>query len=242
MADTPIVRFYVKGWPAPGGSKTAFALRRRGGALVLRPGGAPVINMVDAGGKANKEWKAAVAWYGRKFYKGVLLDEALDVLMEFFLERPKDHYRTGSFANELRPSAPKYPTVKPDVLKLCRSTEDALSGVVWVDDNKTIDIHGRKRYCNPTQCPGCLVSVFRVDEWAGPEPTLFPPLKDIKFPKPTPVHPSELLPPGGRPGVRFQDGEPCAHFGCLSNQPLPCVGCGRIGGKGEVGYPVGVAK
>ncbi len=50
------IHFFVKGSPAPGGSKNAYAMRRRDGSLILRAGGAPIINMVDAG-KGNKQWR-----------------------------------------------------------------------------------------------------------------------------------------------------------------------------------------
>jgi len=34
--------------------------------------------------------------------------------------------------------------------------------------------------------------------------------------------------------IKYNDGEPCIHTGCLSHQTHPCEGCGRIGGKGII--------
>lgn len=34
--------------------------------------------------------------------------------------------------------------------------------------------------------------------------------------------------------VKYLDGEPCRHPGCLSHCSHPCEGCGRIGGRGKV--------
>lgn len=191
--DTPIVCFYIRGFPAPGGSKTAFPLRRRDGSYVFDSNGRIIINMVDDAGERNKQWKKAVAIQAKIAYRGVPLDEPLDVFFEFFLERPKGHYRTGSFANELKADAPKYPTSKPDALKLARSTEDALTGILWTDDAGNVDIAARKRYAKLGEASGCRVRVYRVDEWA---PTLLDEIPEKKL-----VHPATLLP--GHPGPKL---------------------------------------
>jgi len=34
--------------------------------------------------------------------------------------------------------------------------------------------------------------------------------------------------------IKYNDGQPCNHKGCLSHISHPCEGCGRIGGKGIV--------
>ena len=35
--------------------------------------------------------------------------------------------------------------------------------------------------------------------------------------------------------IRYAEGEPCGHPGCLRHVTHPCEGCGRIAGRGE-GY------
>jgi Holliday junction resolvase RusA-like endonuclease len=50
------------------------------------------------------------------------------------------------------PSIPKsrvLPTVKPDSLKLCRSLEDSLSGIIFEDDSQVTDHIIAKRYGSP---------------------------------------------------------------------------------------------
>jgi len=34
--------------------------------------------------------------------------------------------------------------------------------------------------------------------------------------------------------IKFNDGEPCTHKGCLSHISHSCEGCGRINGKGII--------
>ncbi len=49
------------------------------------------------------------------------------------------------------PSAPKkrsLPSVKPDIDKMCRSTLDALTGVLFVDDGQVVELHAKKVYAD----------------------------------------------------------------------------------------------
>lgn len=62
----------------------------------------------------------------------------------FMFQRPKAHYRTGKYANELKPSAPHSHQQPPDTSKLIRALEDALTGVVWVDDSQVCWLEAHK--------------------------------------------------------------------------------------------------
>lgn len=93
---------------------------------------------VDANPKS-RTWKtdvtkaAAEAMHGRQLFRGPLL-----ATFHFFRSRPQGHYGTGRNAGRIRESAPKYPDVKPDLLKLARGVEDALQGVVYADDSQIV--------------------------------------------------------------------------------------------------------
>jgi len=90
--------------------------------------------VTDANPEA-KDWKRTVQAFAQQAMEGQrLADGPLKVNMTFYLSRPQGHYGTRG----LRPSAPAFPAVKPDVLKLARSTEDALTGIVWVDDARIV--------------------------------------------------------------------------------------------------------
>lgn len=120
----------VPGVPQPGGSKRAFIVN--GHAVVT-----------DANPKA-KPWKAAIQYAARQVYSGPLLTGPLAVWMAFSLVRPKGHYGSGRNSDKLKPSAPREHTQKPDVLKLTRAAEDALTGVVWRDDCLIVSEHIHK--------------------------------------------------------------------------------------------------
>jgi len=74
----------------------------------------------------------------------------------FHMPRPKGHYRTGKHASQLRPSAPEHPATKPDLLKLTRAIEDAMTGIVWRDDAQVVVEKLEKRYGSQ---PGCVIQV-----------------------------------------------------------------------------------
>lgn len=157
-ANPPTLRFWIPGVPAPGGSKTATVIRRKGGEIVMKNGRPLVTTRDDA--KGNAAWKQNVAFFGRQAHEGDPLTGPLAMTFSFVVTRPKGHYGSGRNAGSVRTSAPPYPTVKPDVTKLIRSTEDALRGIVFVDDNQVVKQYAEKRYGNQ---PGCSVTVYRLD-------------------------------------------------------------------------------
>lgn len=80
----------------------------------------------------------------------------VELVVRFYVPRPKSHYG----AKGLRPVAPSYPTVAPDVTKLLRAVEDALKGIVWRDDSQVVIQHAWKRYGEPARCEVALYPVL----------------------------------------------------------------------------------
>jgi Holliday junction resolvase RusA-like endonuclease len=62
------------------------------------------------------------------------LDGPLLLELTFWVARPKGHYGSGKNAHVVKQSAPHAPATKPDLLKLARAIEDALTGIVYRDD------------------------------------------------------------------------------------------------------------
>jgi Holliday junction resolvase RusA-like endonuclease len=122
------LRFFVTGIPSPGGSKSAFCLKKDG----VYTGRAVV---VDAGGEKTKQWRqavAATAFTAMQNANRAPLTGAIEFEMIFQMPRPKSHYRSDGVT--LRPGAPSYHVIRPDCLKLARSTEDAMSAICYSDD------------------------------------------------------------------------------------------------------------
>lgn len=156
----PDLRIAVRGIPAPGGSKSAFPLKR--GGKYITKNGRPIVRLVDDG-KGNAAWKDVVRSHGAIAMRAQDLAEpmtgAFVVIAEFIIKRPQSHLNSRG---ELKPSAPRYPSVKPDVLKLMRSTEDALTKVVWADDAQVIRQSLAKDYAPPGGTPGAIIRIWKL--------------------------------------------------------------------------------
>lgn len=121
-----VIKFFIPGTAAPGGSKRAFYIKSLGRSVI-----------VDAN-KKTKPWKNTVRHFALEAYKGELLTGPLMLSITFKMLRIGSHYGTGRNANVLKSSAPVYKVTKPDNIKLTRSTEDAMTGVIWRDDSQVV--------------------------------------------------------------------------------------------------------
>lgn len=153
MAD-PVLALVVHGIPAPQGSKRGF-VNKHTGRVVMRE----QIERVGPWREAIKD-KAIRAWIVGP------LDEPVVVDMVFTFARPASHYRTGRNASILRDGAPARPAGAPDLSKLARAVEDALTDAgVWRDDSRVVE-YGRlaKVYVredgDALDRPGVLIRVW----------------------------------------------------------------------------------
>lgn len=130
------VAFFVKGKPEPAGSKRAVTIP-----------GHRFTQVVDANKNAPR-WKKTVA--GVAEYE--MLDGGHRIIqgpccckMEFVVARPKGHWLTGGGLSAEGQRKP-FPISPPDALKLARAVEDAMTGVVYVDDAMIVHEVIDKRY------------------------------------------------------------------------------------------------
>jgi Holliday junction resolvase RusA-like endonuclease len=138
----------VLGSPAPQGSKTA-GVNPKTGLVFMRESSKHV-----------KPWRAAVAKAARLAPPEVTFDGPLVARMVFTMRKPD--------------GAPKrrrtYPAVMPDLSKLLRSTEDALTDAgVWADDARVVE-YQRLAKVYPGEdpeslpAPGVYIAVWQVDQ------------------------------------------------------------------------------
>ena len=150
--------FRVIGDPKPGGSKRGFPYKDR------KTGQTRVAITEDA--KRNKEWRSDVkdAAIREGLHNMTMLRPPLQLEVVFVLRRPKGHFGTGKNASVLKPSAVHYHTTKPDATKLLRSTEDALTGLLWEDDSQISRPIVTKRYAYIGEAPGAFISVSELED------------------------------------------------------------------------------
>lgn len=154
--STPALILTVYGTPAPQGSKN----RNAHGAMYES--------------SANvKPWREAVKTAALDVLHHDDAWEALDcpvwVNVQFSLRRPKHHYGTGRNAGRLKASAAPYPTGKPDLDKLVRSTQDALKDAgVLADDSVVASLSASKVYVlwgDALRTPGAVIKVWRLADF-----------------------------------------------------------------------------
>jgi len=150
----PHITITVYGIPAPQGSK-----RHLGNGV-----------MVESSTKV-KPWRQAVTYAAREAMPDGWqpLNGPLRLAVVFTFARPKGHFRSGRNAHLLRDAAPPRPAGMPDLSKLVRSTEDALTDAgVWVDDARVVSCAAEKRYARDGHpdaliTPGAVIHVRRLD-------------------------------------------------------------------------------
>lgn len=154
----PDLTIVVRGDPGPQGSKRHVGDGR----------------MIESSEKV-KPWRDSVAWMAIQARNKVRgwkpITGPVALAMTFTLARPKTHFGTGRNRDQIRPSAPTRPDVKPDLSKLIRSTEDALTtALVYRDDALVVDYwrlgkfydtdHGQ--VLDVLDSPGCVIRVWAL--------------------------------------------------------------------------------
>jgi len=158
----PLLEITVRGLPAPQGSK-----RHVGNGVMIEMS------------KRVKPWREAVVGAAAEARSAAgiwLLDTALRADMVFTMLRPASHYRTGRNAHLLHDRAPLCPAKAPDLSKLIRSTEDALTDAGVMRSDALIVEYGRaaKVWANEDpdalDSPGAVIRIWTIGElkaWAA---------------------------------------------------------------------------
>jgi crossover junction endodeoxyribonuclease RusA len=152
-----MIRFTVLGKAEPAGSKKVVPNKKLGRSIV-----------VDAN-KRSKPWKQSVAGVATAEMNGrPPLEGAIALSIKVLVQRPKSHYLTDG--HSLSAAGRKFPahTMAPDVLKLARGIEDALTGICYVDDGQIVMEVISKRWCEPNEREQVEIIVAGHDE-AAPE-------------------------------------------------------------------------
>ena len=74
------------------------------------------------------------------------MDEPVHLAMIFYLPRGKTVIRAE-------------PTTRPDLSKLVRAVEDALTGVIYADDAQVVSEYTEKHYADNPRQSGCEIRV-----------------------------------------------------------------------------------
>ena len=146
------IAFRVYGTPAPQGSK-----RHVGNGV-----------MVESSAKV-RPWRQDVKYAALAAHEAACPDRGsvhflkgvpVVVAVRFYLPRPRSHYRSGANVHLLRDAAPKWPSNKPDLDKLARSTLDALGEAgIFHDDSQVAHMVITKDYADHLESVGAGITI-----------------------------------------------------------------------------------
>lgn len=137
------ILFFVEGRPVPQGNHR----------VALGAGGARIYDAA----KGLRVWREAIAWEARRHAPAdAPFTGAVVVALRFVLPRPK----------RARPTEPAMR--RPDLSKLARAVEDALTGVLWHDDAQIVYALLSKSYADAGRSPGVEIRVAPLDPRAQP--------------------------------------------------------------------------
>lgn len=120
-----VVSFTVRGKAEPAGSKRAFVSKA----------GRAIVTDDNAKSKPWKQEVADMAAIAMEEHRQARFEGAVELYVRIYRKRPNSHYRERG---GLRPSAPVHDTKKPDLLKMLRAIEDAMTGIVYRDDAQIV--------------------------------------------------------------------------------------------------------
>lgn len=162
---------WVPGRPQTAGSKSAFVNPKTGRAIVTESG-------KGAAKVAKKTWRQDLKDEGiRQRRSAWLTDEPVDVALcaqfVFVRARQSTQMGTGRNAGVVKDwAADRRPVERPDALKLTRAAEDALTGVLWLDDSQIVDEWISKAYGDDVglspRAEGLLLIVTQASAYDGP--------------------------------------------------------------------------
>lgn len=153
-----MIRIDVLGTPAPKGSGRAMLI---GGKARFVAGSSGVNAKKQASfAAAIRERIAVDVFDGSMPTVPLFVDRPLAVAIVFRLARPTGHYGKGG----LKSTAPRMPAKKPDVDKCARQVLDVLTGSIFDDDSRIVELLVRKEFARP----GLEGATIIVDEWKAP--------------------------------------------------------------------------
>lgn len=157
-----MITIEVRDRPAPQGSKRFVGRSKTGRGIMIESSASGVGTWREAVKAAALKTIAdlGVGW-SPVFPKGM----PVQLTLLFVFDRPAKHYRTGRNAHLLRDDAPNHVVNTPDLSKLIRSTEDALTAAgVWWDDSQVVEIRATQIYRQGAEdWQGAVIHIGRLE-------------------------------------------------------------------------------
>jgi len=93
-----------------------------------------------------------------------MLEGALEIFINYYIERPKSHYRTGRNSHILKDSSPVYKTSVPDGDNYDKAIWDACKDAGLIkDDSYFIQWGGRKEWVSRGSWYGAEITITEIE-------------------------------------------------------------------------------
>jgi len=173
LQDTGLaaLTMWVPGKPQTAGSKSGFVNPKTGAVIITE-------SAKGAAKVAKRTWRQDLKDEGVRQRRRVwLVDEPVDVALwahfVFVRSRPSSQMRSGRHAGTVKDWAlGRRPVERPDALKLARAAEDALTGVLWLDDSQIVAESIEKAFGDDVgldpRAEGLLLLVRQARSYSGP--------------------------------------------------------------------------
>lgn len=159
----PVLSLTVFGEPAPQGSKTGRAIYKGKGEARQFTGKVAV----QESSKKVKPWRGSVAAIAKAETARIAAESGwlpIDgpIIADMVFTRPKPQRFAANDQRRLHGMV----TTTPDLSKLARSTEDALTGIVWTDDSRIVayrrldKVYEAAEDADALQQPGAIIRVW----------------------------------------------------------------------------------
>ena len=113
--------------------------------------------MIESSAKV-RPWREAVR--SEALATGLAISaEPIYLHLLFRFRRPKGHHDSKE---QIKASAPTTHITRPDLDKLCRSTLDGLTGVLFKDDSQVAFLVASKEYAMPGELEGCQIEIREI--------------------------------------------------------------------------------
>jgi Holliday junction resolvase RusA-like endonuclease len=145
-----VIEFFVPGIPKAQGRPRTRVIRRGKAAW------AQIYNPHNA-----DDWKARIQIIARPHAPRAPILGPVRLSLTFLLPRPQTHFKR----RVLRPDAPQWHAIKPDMDNFEKAILDAITVVkIWHDDSQIADKRTRKIYIpEADDPPGCFVSLQAIE-------------------------------------------------------------------------------
>ena len=107
--------------------------------------------------------KKAIKLKTNKFAPKTPIEGSIRIYLQFYMPRPKSHFRTGKFKNEYKPNVPIFHTNTPDIDNLIKMILDSLNKKFFIDDKQICQLQAEKLYCDKGEQPRTEIIIEGAD-------------------------------------------------------------------------------